>query len=92
MDLPGHSQITVTMHIHTHVVQDTQREAVSHMDRLLKSRPRSQMTMDIDVRRGHQRPPTKIGRGPSHWWARTVSNRRHLLCKSSALPLSYAPG
>lgn len=24
-------------------------------------------------------------------WARTVSNRRHLLCKSSALPLSYAP-
>lgn len=25
------------------------------------------------------------------WWARTVSNRRHLLCKSSALPLSYAP-
>ncbi len=29
--------------------------------------------------------------GPLHWWARTVSNRRHLLCKSSALPLSYAP-
>jgi hypothetical protein len=25
------------------------------------------------------------------WWAQTDSNRRHLLCKSSALPLSYAP-
>lgn len=24
-------------------------------------------------------------------WAQTDSNRRHLLCKSSALPLSYAP-
>ncbi len=30
-------------------------------------------------------------RRSSYWWARTVSNRRHLLCKSSALPLSYAP-
>lgn len=44
-------------------------------------------------------PPTGTGREASnrlspavyHWWARTVSNRRHLLCKSSALPLSYAP-
>ena len=24
-------------------------------------------------------------------WARTVSNRRPLVCKTSALPLSYAP-
>lgn len=30
-------------------------------------------------------------RGHFGWWARTGSNRRHLLCKSSALPLSYAP-
>ncbi|MFJ5142559.1 hypothetical protein [Streptomyces sp. NPDC088707] len=27
--------------LYTHVVQDTQREAVSHIDRLLRSRPRS---------------------------------------------------
>jgi hypothetical protein len=26
-----------------------------------------------------------------HWWARTVSNRRPLVCKTRALPLSYAP-
>lgn len=32
-----------------------------------------------------------IGWRPLHWWARAVSNCRHLLCKSSALPLSYAP-
>jgi hypothetical protein len=25
--------------VHTHVVQDTQREAMSHMDRLLRRRP-----------------------------------------------------
>jgi hypothetical protein len=27
----------------------------------------------------------------SHWWARTVSNRRPLVWKTRALPLSYAP-
>ena len=26
-----------------------------------------------------------------NWWARTVSNRRPLVCKTRALPLSYAP-
>ncbi len=26
-----------------------------------------------------------------HWWARTGSNRRPLVCKTRALPLSYAP-
>ncbi|WP_369144031.1 tyrosine-type recombinase/integrase [Streptomyces sp. R44] len=41
MEILGHSQIAVTMNVCTHVVQDTQREAVSHMDRLLRSRPRS---------------------------------------------------
>ncbi|MFG2898134.1 tyrosine-type recombinase/integrase [Streptomyces zaomyceticus] len=41
MEILGHSQIAVTMNVYTHVVQDTQREAVSHMDRLLRSRPRS---------------------------------------------------
>ncbi|WP_329120998.1 tyrosine-type recombinase/integrase [Streptomyces sp. NBC_01353] len=41
MEILGHSQIAVTMNVYTHVVQDTQREAVSHMDRLLRSRPRA---------------------------------------------------
>lgn len=34
----GHSQISITMDVYTHVVQDTQREAMSHMDRLLRRR------------------------------------------------------
>ncbi|MEV7563897.1 tyrosine-type recombinase/integrase [Streptomyces tanashiensis] len=41
MEILGHSQIAVTMNVYAHVVQDTQREAISHMDRLLRSRPRS---------------------------------------------------
>ncbi|MFB7825818.1 tyrosine-type recombinase/integrase [Streptomyces hydrogenans] len=41
MEILGHSQIAVTMNVYTHVVQDTQREAVGHVDRLLRSRPRS---------------------------------------------------
>nr|WP_248844563.1 tyrosine-type recombinase/integrase [Streptomyces anulatus] len=36
MEILGHSQIAVTMNIYAHVVQDTQREAVSHLDRMLK--------------------------------------------------------
>ncbi|MET7716257.1 site-specific integrase [Streptomyces sp. NPDC005407] len=40
MEILGHSQISLTMDVYTHVVQDTQREAISHMDRLLKRRPR----------------------------------------------------
>ncbi|MEU2508768.1 site-specific integrase [Streptomyces sp. NPDC007863] len=36
MEILGHSQISITMDVYTHVVQDTQREAISHMDRLLK--------------------------------------------------------
>jgi integrase len=39
MEILGHSQIAITMNTYTHVVQDTQREAVSHMDRLLRYRP-----------------------------------------------------
>ncbi len=39
MEILGHSQIAVTMNIYAHVVQDTQREAVSHLDRMLKRRP-----------------------------------------------------
>ncbi|MEU7160618.1 tyrosine-type recombinase/integrase [Streptomyces chrestomyceticus] len=39
MEILGHSQIAITMNTYTHVVQDTQREAVSHMDRLLRRRP-----------------------------------------------------
>ncbi|MFJ7629763.1 tyrosine-type recombinase/integrase [Streptomyces sp. NPDC097595] len=39
MEILGHSQISITMDVYTHVVQDTQREAISNMDRLLKRRP-----------------------------------------------------
>ncbi len=39
MEILGHSQISITMNVYTHVVQDTQREAMSHMDRLLRRRP-----------------------------------------------------
>ncbi|MER6305294.1 integrase [Streptomyces sp. NPDC001657] len=35
----ANSQIAITMDTYTHVAQDTQREAVSHMDRLLEQRP-----------------------------------------------------
>ncbi|MFE0455788.1 tyrosine-type recombinase/integrase [Streptomyces sp. NPDC058914] len=38
MEILGHSQIGITMDVYTHVVQDTQREARSHMDRLLRRR------------------------------------------------------
>ncbi|MEV6292402.1 tyrosine-type recombinase/integrase [Streptomyces sp. NPDC051896] len=38
METLGHSQISITMDVYTHVVQDTQREAMSHMDRLLRKR------------------------------------------------------
>ncbi len=31
MEILGHSQISITMDVYTHVVQDTQREAMSHM-------------------------------------------------------------
>ncbi|MEU7551711.1 site-specific integrase [Streptomyces sp. NPDC044571] len=39
MEILGHSQISVTMNVYTHVVQDTQRQAMSHMDQLLRKRP-----------------------------------------------------
>ena len=39
MEILGRSQISITMAVYTHVTQDTQREAISHMDRLLKRRP-----------------------------------------------------
>ncbi|MEU1462621.1 tyrosine-type recombinase/integrase [Streptomyces sp. NPDC005727] len=38
MEILGHSQISITMDVYTHVVYDTRREAISHMDRLLKRR------------------------------------------------------
>ncbi|WUQ25215.1 tyrosine-type recombinase/integrase [Streptomyces sp. NBC_00236] len=40
MEILGHSQTSITMDVYTHVVQDTQREAMSHRDRLLRSRRR----------------------------------------------------
>ncbi|WP_062216872.1 site-specific integrase [Streptomyces sp. NBRC 109706] len=39
MEILGHSQISITMGVYTHVVRDTQREAISHMDRLLRRHP-----------------------------------------------------
>ncbi|WRY82627.1 tyrosine-type recombinase/integrase [Streptomyces clavifer] len=39
METLGHSEISITMDVYTHVVQDAQREAISHMDRLLMRRP-----------------------------------------------------
>ena len=38
MEILGHSQIAVTMNIYTHVSDGNRREAMSHMDRLLKRR------------------------------------------------------
>ncbi|MGW6916686.1 site-specific integrase [Kitasatospora sp. NPDC054939] len=38
MAILGHSQIAITMEVYTHVVQERQREAMSHMDRLLRRR------------------------------------------------------
>ncbi len=38
MEILGHSQIAVTMNVYTHVSEETQREALGHMDRLLERR------------------------------------------------------
>lgn len=38
MEILGHSQIAVTMNVYTHVSDESRREAMSHMDRLLKRR------------------------------------------------------
>ncbi|MEW1690875.1 tyrosine-type recombinase/integrase [Streptomyces sp. NPDC091265] len=38
MEILGHSQIAVTMNIYTHVSDDHRREAMGHMDRLLRRR------------------------------------------------------
>lgn len=38
-EIPGRSRIGITMDVYTHVVQDAQREATSHMDRLPRRRP-----------------------------------------------------
>lgn len=39
MEILGHSQIGITMDVYTHGVRDSQREAMSHVDRLLGKRP-----------------------------------------------------
>lgn len=39
MEILGHSQISITADVYTHVVQYTQHEPISHMDRLLRRRP-----------------------------------------------------
>lgn len=36
MKILGHGQISITMDVYTHVVHNPQREAISHMGRLLK--------------------------------------------------------
>ncbi|GGP61679.1 hypothetical protein GCM10010214_39340 [Streptomyces abikoensis] len=38
MEILGHSQISITMDVYTHVASETQPEAISHTDRLLKRR------------------------------------------------------
>ncbi|MFJ8041357.1 tyrosine-type recombinase/integrase [Kitasatospora sp. NPDC096147] len=38
MEILGHSQIGLTMNVYTHVTQDSQREALANMDRLLNKR------------------------------------------------------
>lgn len=38
MEILEHSQIGITMDVYRHAVQDTQRKAASHMDRLLRKR------------------------------------------------------
>ncbi|MEV7613781.1 site-specific integrase [Streptomyces sp. NPDC089799] len=38
MEILGHSQIAVTMNIYTHVTEETRREAIGHMDRMLRRR------------------------------------------------------
>ncbi|MQS12059.1 tyrosine-type recombinase/integrase [Streptomyces kaniharaensis] len=38
MEILGHSQIGLTMNVYTHVAQDTQREALGNIDRLLNRR------------------------------------------------------
>ncbi|MGA5703302.1 hypothetical protein [Peterkaempfera bronchialis] len=38
MEILGHPQIGITMNLYTHVTQDTQREAMKHMDQLLRRR------------------------------------------------------
>jgi len=38
MEILGHSQIGLTMNVYTHVTQDSQREALANMDRLLRKR------------------------------------------------------
>ncbi|MFF5585930.1 tyrosine-type recombinase/integrase [Streptomyces hygroscopicus] len=37
MEILGHSQIAVTMNLYTHVDDDSRREAMGHMDRLLNA-------------------------------------------------------
>ncbi|MEV5639143.1 tyrosine-type recombinase/integrase [Streptomyces flaveolus] len=37
-EILGHSQISITMDVCTHATSDTQREPISHMDRLLRRR------------------------------------------------------
>jgi integrase len=41
MEILGHSQIAVTMNVYTHVSDDSRREAMGHMDRLLRRRRRT---------------------------------------------------
>lgn len=44
------------------------------------------VTASVHVRSRCQRPPTMIGWGPSHWWARTVSNPDICFVSSAGSP------
>jgi len=41
MEILGHSQISITMDLCTHVTSDTQREVISHVDRPRRAPPRA---------------------------------------------------
>lgn len=47
MEILGHSQISITIDAYTHVEQDTQREAMSHVDRLLRRRVPRDSPLDL---------------------------------------------
>jgi hypothetical protein len=58
MEILGHSQIAVTMNIYAHVVQDTQPEAVSHLDRTPKAPSRDRLGAFVLVGADGFEPPT----------------------------------
>lgn len=75
------------MNVYTHVSHDDRREAMGHMDRLLKRRRRAELpsrtTVHAPVIHDHGGVDTAKTESPL-----SDSNRRPSLYKSGALPLS----